>query len=120
VLPLYYTFVSVAVAALAGLLGRGIWPASWLEGAWLVAAGRYSYFLYLFHMPLVWICHEWLHQAAPRSDTNAGLLTSAASVAVTWILAWGAWRWMEAPAIAAGRRWTTGGKGVATSGGRGS
>ncbi|SDS06376.1 acyltransferase [Opitutus sp. GAS368] len=116
--PVYYTFVSVAVAALAGLLGRGTWPSSWLGGSWLVAAGRYSYFLYLFHMPLVWICHEWLHQAAPRADTNAGLLTSAASVAVTWLLAWAAWRWMEAPAIAAGHRWATGGKGAATSGGR--
>lgn len=108
VLPLYYTFVSAATAALVVLLARGAWPSSWLDGTWLVAAGRYSYFLYLFHMPVAWVVHECVHQAAPRSDTTAGFLTSAASVAITWVLAWAAGRWVEAPAIAAGHRWAAG------------
>jgi peptidoglycan/LPS O-acetylase OafA/YrhL len=103
--PAYYTFVSVATAALVVLLARGTRLSSWLGRSWLVAAGQHSYFLYLFHMPVLWICHEWLHHAAPRSDTNAGFLTSAASVAILWALAWVAWRVMEAPAIAAGHRW---------------
>lgn len=102
--PAYYAFVSVATAAVVVLLTRGTPLPAWPGGGWLAAAGRHSYFLYLFHMPVVWTCHEWLHQAAPRADTTTGLLTNVASVAILIGLAWVSWRWVEAPAIAAGHR----------------
>jgi peptidoglycan/LPS O-acetylase OafA/YrhL len=65
----------------------------------LVALGRYSYFLYLFHMPVFWVV-----QAVLPRDSFAAAPVIAVSLMLVGTLAVISWRFLESPIIGLGRR----------------
>lgn len=68
--------------------------------AWpLVSLGKYSYFMYLFHMPVFWFCQTFLY----RYDQTAPFVT-AISLALVTALAVASWRCLESPFLRLGRR----------------
>jgi peptidoglycan/LPS O-acetylase OafA/YrhL len=70
-------------------------PLSWaLSCTWLTTLGRWSYFLYLMHMPLL-ICVG--SSGLPRS------LQPAVALAVCLVGGWVSWRYLESPLIDRGK-----------------
>jgi peptidoglycan/LPS O-acetylase OafA/YrhL len=63
----------------------------------LVAAGRLSYFTYLMHMPVLLV-------VAGLQGWERELWQLPVAFAVTTLLAWISWRFMESPLIQAGKR----------------
>lgn len=66
-----------------------------LSNSWLVVSGKYSYFLYLMHMPIVTCV---IYAGAPK-----GLRTPLA-LGVSYLGAWASWRFMESKLIRLGKR----------------
>lgn len=65
----------------------------------LVSLGKYSYFIYLFHMPVFWFGQKFLY----RYDQTAPFVT-AISLVVVIALAVVSWRYLEAPILRVGKR----------------
>ena len=104
--PTYYFLVSLAFAVLVvyaalndGRIGK------WVGVSPLVEAGRLSYFMYLFHMPIAWIIYDGLFNEVPESHSWVGLGRGIAVVGLTWVAAKASQRWFETPAITWGQRW---------------
>jgi peptidoglycan/LPS O-acetylase OafA/YrhL len=72
----------------------------------LTAVGLTSYFIYLFHTP-IWYCVHWAFLGKPplHFSWTAGALTCLA-FALTLALSWISWRWLEAPLLRLGRRFS--------------
>jgi peptidoglycan/LPS O-acetylase OafA/YrhL len=73
--------------------------------AWtpFAAAGRVSYSLYLFHLPIIQLL-LWLWAPAARLSTPQALLLVALVVATSWAVAEVAWAAVERPSIRMGNR----------------
>lgn len=101
---------SMGAIVLVWLAGRRgpMYPV--LSSAPLARIGEASYGLYLLHFPVVCLVAPFLVGDAPAPDRTTALarwLTLAAIVLpVSLVLALASWRWIERPAIAAGRRLT--------------
>ena len=104
------TLIAMVVAAAAvvgGLLhGSPGTLTTLLQRPALQAFGRVSFSLYLFNVPIIdlifAVTDRW-----PWSKTHgleAGLLTGAVSLMLTWPLAWASERWIERPSVVAGHR----------------
>jgi peptidoglycan/LPS O-acetylase OafA/YrhL len=78
-------------------------PARLLSRAPLVASGRISYSLYLFHLPVIQLLlWAWDPQARLSAPQAIGLV--ALVVGVSWVVSWIAWEWIEHPSIQIGNR----------------
>lgn len=70
------------------------------------ALGRVSFSLYLLNVPVLYALWGWTDGRpwVARHALEAGLLVALASLALTYPLAWASERWVERPAVVAGRR----------------
>jgi len=98
--PSYYTVISVGSVALLDLcLGR-FRPLAWLmESRPLVEAGKLSYFIYLFHMPVALTVFHLVQGTAPVLGTPRAALLMAAAFAVVCAAAKLSYAFLEAPLI---------------------
>jgi peptidoglycan/LPS O-acetylase OafA/YrhL len=71
--------------------------ASLLSRAWLVAVGRYSYFLYLMHMPMLFYTLAAYSGGAVRVRPVIALCITAVGAVASW-------RFIESPLIQIGKR----------------
>ncbi len=101
---------TLLAVAMAGLVASSLAPGrpgrrSPLEHPALLHIGRISYGLYLFHnsvpMGLGWVL-PWLWQWGEGPAATAARL--ACFAAVSWLLAWLCWRWVEQPLARIKRR----------------
>lgn len=80
--------VLASVAVLAA--GDAAWSNRWLLGnAAMVAIGRISYALYLWHWPLLVLARQTWPEAGPWREAGA--------LALSFLLAWLSGRWLERP-----------------------
>lgn len=94
-----YVAISGTVILLVSVLHPGRALASWLRQAPLVALGRYSYFLYLFHLCFAGLTAESLAELLPNRFLNRSL-----ALALTLGAAMVSYRYLESPLIRWSRR----------------
>ena len=98
--PLYYTVISVGCAALLDLCARPVGPVAVLMGNRpLAEAGRLSYFIYLFHMPVALALFRFGLGASPSLGGLREAAAMAASFALVCALAWLSFTTFEGPLI---------------------
>ena len=98
--------LSMASAGACGLVIAALFlsgPRWFLSRAPLAAAGRISYSLYLFHLPIIQLL-LWLWAPEARLSLSQVLPFMALVVAVSWAVAWVAWTTVERPSIRMGNR----------------
>lgn len=78
-------------------------PARFLSRPLPAAAGRVSYSLYLFHLPIIQLL-LWTWAPAVRLTLPQTLLAMAVVIAVSWAVAWVSWMTVERPSIRMGNR----------------
>ena len=102
-----YSLIAIAAGAvLVAAINRpadGLWPRLLSQG-WLRAFGKYSYALYLIHVPVMRAAGEWLFYpgeyetlGSPRWVTQ--VIFYCAATAPAFALAWLSWRLFEAPIL---------------------
>ncbi len=99
--------VLAAALLVAGLLHgdrRGSLPRL-LEHPAIQALGRVSFSLYLLNVPVLYALWGWTDGRpwVARHALEAGLAVAFVSFAITYPLAWASERWVERPAVIAGR-----------------
>jgi peptidoglycan/LPS O-acetylase OafA/YrhL len=77
-----------------------------LERPAIQALGRVSYSLYLLNVPVLYLLWGWTDGRpwVAQHALEAGLVTALAAFALSCPLAWVSERWVERPAVIAGRR----------------
>jgi peptidoglycan/LPS O-acetylase OafA/YrhL len=104
-----YGYSLIAVAAGAMLVSAitrpadSLWPRM-LSAGWLRAFGKYSYCLYLIHLPVMRLVLEYVFRPGEYETLGiprwiAQVLFYAAAAAPAFALAWLSWRWFEAPIL---------------------
>jgi peptidoglycan/LPS O-acetylase OafA/YrhL len=102
-----YTLIAFAGGAmLVGAIARpadSLWPRM-LSAGWLRAFGKYSYALYLIHLPVMRLVMEYVFNPAEYATLGmprwiAQVLFYGAATAPAFALAWLSWRWFEAPIL---------------------
>jgi peptidoglycan/LPS O-acetylase OafA/YrhL len=95
--PALSTLLAVLFAAWVFSAADGGWPA--LAAPWLRSVGRYSYAMYLFHIPLSRMTQRPFRMTiggAPETAQVAlKLLYIPAAIAATYALAWVSWALLE-------------------------
>ena len=99
VLPLYHLALALGAAALIDLAVLAAPVRSLMESRLLVRAGRVSYFLYLFHLPVVWIVYRGLFGMSPTLETSRGVGIMVGALVVLILLAELSWHFFESPLI---------------------
>jgi peptidoglycan/LPS O-acetylase OafA/YrhL len=102
----YSLIALLAGAMLVGAIGRpaeSLWPRM-LSSGWLRAFGKYSYCLYLIHLPVMRAVREWVfdpeeYHALSVAPWIGQVLFYPAVVAPAFALAWLSWRFFEAPIL---------------------
>jgi peptidoglycan/LPS O-acetylase OafA/YrhL len=98
--PLYDTVISLACAAVLDLCATRFLPLSRvMELRPLVHAGRLSYFIYLFHMPVALVVFRVVLGSEPRLGSPGAVLAMAASAAAVCAAAWLSYTVLEGPLI---------------------
>lgn len=98
--PLYYTVISLGCAALLDLCAGPAPAVGAVMGCRpLAQAGRLSYFVYLFHMPVALAVFHFALGGSPSLGAARGAGAMAASFACVWGLAWVSYRCFEGPLI---------------------
>ncbi len=98
--PLYYSAISIGCVALLDLCAGGFRPVSWIMERWpLVEAGRLSYFIYLFHMPIALAAYYGVLGTAPVLGTPRSVLLMAAVLAAIYGAARISYAYLEEPLI---------------------
>lgn len=82
---------------------RSLWVRV-LSASWLRSIGRYSYCLYLIHLPVMWTMKELVFDPtrAPRIGGSAmpgQILFWVVAFIPAYALAWLSWRWFEEPIL---------------------
>ncbi|MBV9748340.1 MAG: acyltransferase [Acetobacteraceae bacterium] len=98
--------VLAAALLVAGLLhGRRGSLHRMLERPAIQALGRVSFSLYLLNVPVLYALWGWTDGRpwVARHALEAGLAVALVSFAITYPLAWASERWVERPAVIAGR-----------------
>jgi peptidoglycan/LPS O-acetylase OafA/YrhL len=93
-------------AMLVSAIGRGensLWSRA-LSMGWLRAFGKYSYSLYLFHLPVMRSIREWVFDPADYAVLVAWpwvgqILFYVIATAPAFALSWLSWRYFEAPIL---------------------
>jgi len=102
-----YTLIACAGGAmLVSAIARpadSLWPRM-LSAGWLRAFGKYSYALYLIHLPVMRLVMEYVfnpaeYQTLGMSRWIAQVLFYGAATAPAFALAWLSWRFFEAPIL---------------------
>lgn len=92
-----------SLSAAGIILSLQVEPDSWLSNAlsrsWWVVTGRYSYFLYLVHMPMAFYT-----LSAFGNHSTAWCLVIA--LGITCAAAWASWHFMESKLIQLGKEYT--------------
>ena len=90
------------IVAAVALPGAHWWPRA-LSAAWLRAFGKYSYCLYLIHLPVMRIVREFVlgpdHFARFGSPWAGQLAFYGLATASAFAVAWTSWRLFEAPIL---------------------
>ena len=102
----YSLIAVIAGAMLVSAINRPAdspWPRV-LSAGWLRAFGKYSYCLYLIHVPVMRAVREYVfnpeeYQALGMAPWNAQVLFYGAATAPAFALAWLSWRLFEAPIL---------------------
>ena len=104
-----YGYSLIAVTAGAMLVGAITRPAnSWwprmLSAGWLRAFGKYSYALYLLHLPVMRAVHDYIFNPEEYETLGIGpwvaqVMFYAAATAPAFALAWLSWRFFEGPIL---------------------
>lgn len=102
ILPAYYTFLSIAFAAAVGIAALRPRVTEFLSNRSLANLGRTSYFCYLFHMPIFYICFELIRHSWPTVSDWLGLCIALFAFFLCWVLANLSWRYFEQPMIRLG------------------
>lgn len=100
VLPLYYLMLATGGAAVLELCVLSSPVVKWLmESAPLIRAGRLSYFLYLFHLPVLWTVYSGIFGVMPNLESGRSRLVMVGFLGVLYGLAELSYRFLEAPLI---------------------
>jgi peptidoglycan/LPS O-acetylase OafA/YrhL len=77
-----------------------LWPRL-LSAGWLRAFGKYSYALYLIHLPVMRFVREYVFDPLEYESAgwNAQVLFYPVATAPAFALAWLSWRFFEAPIL---------------------
>ena len=102
----YSVIAITAGAMLVSAINRpadGLWPRM-LSAGWLRAFGKYSYCLYLTHLPVMRAVREYLFNPLKVETFGIGpwteqVLFYGAATAPAFALAWLSWRFFEAPIL---------------------
>jgi peptidoglycan/LPS O-acetylase OafA/YrhL len=102
----YSLIAVVAGAMLVSAIGQppaSLWPRM-LSAGWLRAFGKYSYCLYLIHLPVMRAVREYVfnpedYEALGLAPWPAQALFYGAATAPAFALAWLSWRLYEAPIL---------------------
>jgi peptidoglycan/LPS O-acetylase OafA/YrhL len=99
-LPVFYVILSVGSAALLDLSALSAPAVKWLtESAAMVWAGKLSYFLYLFHLPVLWFVYAGVFGRLPNLETITSLALMLGVLVLLFGLAEASNRFLEAPLI---------------------
>jgi peptidoglycan/LPS O-acetylase OafA/YrhL len=102
-----YSLIAVTAAAmLVSAINRppdSLWPRM-LSAGWLRAFGKYSYCLYLIHLPVMRAVREYVFNPLKIETLGIGpwteqVLFYGAATAPAFALAWLSWRFFEAPIL---------------------
>jgi len=100
----YSLIAVIAGAMLVGAITRpadSLWPRM-LSAGWLRAFGKYSYCLYLIHLPVMRAVREYVfnpEETLAIAPWIGQVLFYGAATAPAFALAWLSWRWFEAPIL---------------------
>ena len=100
----YSLIAIIAGAMLVSAIHRpadSLWPRM-LSAGWLRAFGKYSYGLYLIHLPVMRAVREYVFDPLEYeafAPWNAQVLFYGAATAPAFALAWLSWRWFESPIL---------------------
>jgi peptidoglycan/LPS O-acetylase OafA/YrhL len=98
--PLYYTIVALGCAVLVDLCTQRLRFVDLIAGSFpLVSAGRLSYFIYLFHMPVALTLFRFELGSSPFVNGSTGLLAMVTSFLLVWSFAWLSFKIFEGPLI---------------------
>ena len=109
-----YSIIAITAGAmLVSAVNRpadSLWPRM-LSAGWLRAFGKYSYGLYLIHLPVMRIVREYVFNPEEYETLGMGpwiaqVLFYGAAAAPAFALAWLSWRWFEAPILRLKTRFT--------------
>lgn len=89
---------------LAALLAGKSWLGPIFRLSPLPQLGRVAYGVYLLHLPVLWVTHLGLLGAEPVLSDSKTLAVTLLAGAVSILLALVAYRWIEAPFLAWGKR----------------
>ena len=100
-----YSLIAIAGGAmLVSAISRpasSLWPRL-LSAGWLRAFGKYSYGLYLIHLPVMRVVREYVFDPLEyemSAGWNAQVLFYGVATAPAFALAWLSWRFFEAPIL---------------------
>ncbi len=102
-----YSLIAITAGAmLVSAISRpadGLWPRM-LSAGWLRAFGKYSYALYLLHLPVMRAVHEYVFNPEEYETLGIGpwiaqVLFYGAATVPAFALAWLSWRLFEAPIL---------------------
>jgi len=79
-------------------------PARMLSLPWLCGLGLISYFVYLFHTPVLYFLHWVFLNRPPLHWTGQAWAVTWLSAVVTLALGWFSWRFLEGPLLSLARR----------------
>lgn len=100
VVPIYYLMLATGSAALLDLSALSSPLVKWLmESVPMIRAGKLSYFLYLFHLPVAWTIYAGFFGRMPNLESGEGLLIMLCVLVVLYGLAEASYRYLEAPLI---------------------
>ena len=100
VLPAYYLLLSIGCVALLDLCANSSPLVRWLmESAPMIRAGKLSYFVYLFHIPIVWTVYHFGSGVAPTLVHGGGVGLMLLVLAVIYGTAELSYRFVEEPLI---------------------
>jgi peptidoglycan/LPS O-acetylase OafA/YrhL len=100
----YSLIAVIGGAMLVSAINRpadSLWPRM-LSAGWLRAFGKYSYALYLIHLPVMRLVREYVFDPLEYETIapwNAQLLFYGAAAAPAFALAWLSWRLVESPIL---------------------
>lgn len=100
VVPTYYLMLATGSVAVLQLCVLSSPVLRWLmESAPMLRAGRLSYFLYLFHLPVLWMVYGGFFGVMPNLESGRGVALLALVLVVLVGLAEVSHRFLEAPLI---------------------
>jgi peptidoglycan/LPS O-acetylase OafA/YrhL len=107
-----YSLIAITSGALlvTSLQPEGLWPRM-MSAGWLRAFGKYSYCLYLIHLPVMRAIREYVFDPgdyAVLAPWVGQALFYVAAAAPAFGLAWLSWRYFEAPILSLKKKFESG------------